>query len=187
MIVVSPTGECRPTVEVRHPRTQRSATAEQRVIDQIAARWLANRPQVDSGTLRTRVTTLCPVEAAELENQLNGDWRRIPSPTTFGSFHEHHHVTTLNRRAAAIPIRRGDTSGTWRYPFDTGLQRRAPNSHPDGDDGHESEADDGPHPTDTPVISWGKKLFANDVQASDVEERAGGDSIEDRLEQLLTR
>lgn len=79
------------------PRDPAGAAREERVVDEIAARRLITLPAltdglrwsrhprelaehlwVDEPTLQTRMATLDPVEVAELEHALNGDWLWIP-------------------------------------------------------------------------------------------------------------
>lgn len=74
-----------------------AAAREELIVDQIAARRLITLPQlvdglrwtrelhqlaehlwVDVPTLRTRMADLDPVEVAELENRLDGEWLWIP-------------------------------------------------------------------------------------------------------------
>jgi hypothetical protein len=74
-----------------------AAVREERIVDEIASRrliaipaladglrWsrhpreLAEHLWVDEPTLQTRMATLDPLEVAELEHQLNGDWLWIP-------------------------------------------------------------------------------------------------------------
>lgn len=94
---------CTLTHEIVHlergplPADPAAAAREERIVDEIAARRLITLPQlvdglrwtrelhqlaehlwVDEPTLRTRMATLDPVEVAELENRLNGDWLWIP-------------------------------------------------------------------------------------------------------------
>ena len=79
------------------PPDPAAAAAEERAVDEIAARrlitlgslvdglrWtrdahqLADHLWVDLPTLRTRMTTLDPIEVADLENALDGQWLWIP-------------------------------------------------------------------------------------------------------------
>lgn len=79
------------------PRDPVAAAAEERAVDRITARrlitsgqlldalrWtrdphqLADHLWVDLPTLRTRMETIDPVEVANLEHQLDGDWLWIP-------------------------------------------------------------------------------------------------------------
>jgi hypothetical protein len=79
------------------PPDPAAAAAEERAVDEITARrlitlgsladglrWtldahqLADHLWVDLPTLRTRMTTLDPIEVADLENELDGEWLWIP-------------------------------------------------------------------------------------------------------------
>lgn len=79
------------------PRGRVAAEREERIVNEITARrlipvsslidglrWtrdpdqLAEHLWVDLPTLRARMTTLDPVEVAELENRLDGEWLWIP-------------------------------------------------------------------------------------------------------------
>ncbi|AAN12603.1 metallo-protease [Mycobacterium phage Che9c] len=79
------------------PADPADAAREERMVDEIAARRLitfdqlldglrwSRRPRelaehlwVDEPTLQTRMATLDPLEVADLEHELNGDWLWIP-------------------------------------------------------------------------------------------------------------
>lgn len=79
------------------PADPAAAAAEERAVDQITARRLITLPSlvdglrwtrdphqlaehlwVDQPTLRTRMTALDPLEVAQLENDLDGEWLWIP-------------------------------------------------------------------------------------------------------------
>ncbi|MBU8824178.1 hypothetical protein [Mycolicibacterium goodii] len=79
------------------PTDPAAAAREERIVDEIAARRLitfdqlldglrwSRRPRelaehlwVDEPTLQTRMATLDPLEVADLEHELNGDWLWIP-------------------------------------------------------------------------------------------------------------
>lgn len=79
------------------PADSAAAAREEQIVDEIAARRLISLPAlidglrwtrqpheladhlwVDEPTLRTRMDTLDPVEVAELEHHLDGDWLWIP-------------------------------------------------------------------------------------------------------------
>ncbi|MGV0738176.1 hypothetical protein ABQF35_14555 [Mycobacterium syngnathidarum] len=79
------------------PTDPAAAAREEQVVDEIAARRLITFPQladglrwsreprelaehlwVDQPTLQTRMATLDPLEVADLEHHLDGDWQWIP-------------------------------------------------------------------------------------------------------------
>lgn len=79
------------------PADPAAAAREEQIVDEIAARRLITLPQladglrwsrqprelaehlwVDQPTLQTRMATLDPLEVADLEHELDGDWLWIP-------------------------------------------------------------------------------------------------------------
>lgn len=79
------------------PADPAAAAREEQIVDEITARRLITVPQlaeglrwsreprelaehlwVDQPTLQTRMATLDPVEVADLEHDLDGDWLWIP-------------------------------------------------------------------------------------------------------------